>query len=145
MPFWSLLEPPEALLGGLWTPKTFKNLRFFKVFENATFLVFEGLDGSLGLILPPSWADLVPKWPPKWAQKWSKNGSKSEPKKGPEKDPKMTPKWSPKSLTSGTLFSYFWGSFSGFGPRGLKMAPGWPTRAPRWLQTGPRQGQDRPR
>ena len=29
------------------------------------FLVFEALDGSLGLILPPSWADLVPKWAPK--------------------------------------------------------------------------------
>ena len=75
-----------------------------KVFENAAFLVSEAIHGPLGLILPPSWADLVPKWPPKWAQKWSKNGSKNEPKKGPEKDPKMTPKWSPKSLRPGTLF-----------------------------------------
>ena len=87
MPLWSLLEPPEPLFRGLWTPKTLKNLLFFKVFENAVFLVFEALAGPLGLILPPPWADLVPKWPPNWAQKWSRNSSKNEPKKGPEKDP----------------------------------------------------------
>ena len=46
-----------------------KNKWFFKVFENVAFLVFEALDGPLGLILAPSWADLVPKWAPKWTQK----------------------------------------------------------------------------
>ena len=42
---------------------------FFKDFGNIAFWVFEALDGSLGLILPPSWADLVPKWAQKWTQK----------------------------------------------------------------------------
>ena len=92
MPLGSLLGPLEALLGGLWTPKTLKNQWFFKVFEDAAFWLFGALDGPLGLILPPSWADLVPKWPPKWSQKRSKIGLKNEPKKGPEKDPKITPK-----------------------------------------------------
>ena len=32
-------------------------------------MVFEALDGPLGLVLPPSWADLVPKWSPKWTPK----------------------------------------------------------------------------
>ena len=67
VPLWSLLGPPEALFGSLWTPKTLKNQWFFKVFANAAFRVFEALDGLLGRILAPSWADLVPKWPPKWA------------------------------------------------------------------------------
>ena len=57
---------------------------FFKDFGNIAFWVFEALDGSLGLILPPSWADLVGKWAPKWTQKWSKkcpkNNSKNDPK-----------------------------------------------------------------
>ena len=35
------------------------------LFENAAFRVFEALDGPLGLVLPSSWADLVPKWSPK--------------------------------------------------------------------------------
>ena len=61
MPLGSLLGPPKALLGGLWTPKTLKNFRFFKVFANPTFWVFEAIDGPLGPILAPSWADLVPK------------------------------------------------------------------------------------
>ena len=39
------------------------------LFENAAFQVFEALDGPLGLVLPPSWADLVPKWSPKWTPK----------------------------------------------------------------------------
>ena len=50
------------------------------LFENVAFLVFEALDGPLGLVLPPSWADLAPKWSPKWApkvvQKVPKKGSK---------------------------------------------------------------------
>ena len=37
MPLGSLLELLEALLGSLWTPKTMKNLWFFKVFGNAAF------------------------------------------------------------------------------------------------------------
>ena len=69
MPLGSLHGPLEPLLGGLWTPKTLKNLMLFKVFANAGFWVFEALGGPLGPILAPSWADLVPKWSPKWAPK----------------------------------------------------------------------------
>ena len=54
MPLGSLLGPPKALLGGPWTPKTFKNLQFFTLFANAAFWVFEAIDGPLGLILSPS-------------------------------------------------------------------------------------------
>ena len=64
MPLGSLLGPLEALLGGLWTPKTLKNQWFFRVFAIAAFWVFEALDGPFGPILAPSWADLVPKWGP---------------------------------------------------------------------------------
>ena len=39
------------------------------LFDNAAFGVFEALDGLLGLVLPSSWADLVPKWSPKWTPK----------------------------------------------------------------------------
>ena len=77
VPLWSLLGPPKALLEGFWTPKTLKNKLFFKVFANAAFRVFEALDGPLGLILPPSWADLVPKWAPKWFPKMLKKGTKN--------------------------------------------------------------------
>ena len=38
VPLGSLLGPPKALLGGLWTPKTSKNPRFFEVFAKASFL-----------------------------------------------------------------------------------------------------------
>ena len=55
-PSGSLLGSLEALLGGLWIPKTYKKCRFFEVFENVTFCVFAALDGSLGHILRPSWA-----------------------------------------------------------------------------------------
>ena len=51
-------EPSRASwrsLGRPLHPKTLKNLRFFKVFENAAFWLFEAPDGSLGLILPPLW------------------------------------------------------------------------------------------
>ena len=65
MPLGSLLGFPKALLGCLWTPKTLKNLKFFKVFANAGFWVFEALNGPLAPILAPSWADLVTKWSPK--------------------------------------------------------------------------------
>ena len=41
----------------------------YEVFANAGFWVLEALNGLLGLILAPSWADLVPKWSPKWAKK----------------------------------------------------------------------------
>ena len=67
-------------------PKNLKKLRFFKVFANAGFWVFEALNGPLGLILAPSWADLVPKLSPKWPQKWSK----SRPKNGPKNDPQKS-------------------------------------------------------
>ena len=140
MPLGSLLGPPKALLGGLWTPKTFKHLMFLKVFGNAAFWVFEALDGPLGLILPPSWADLVPKWVQNEPQKLSKKLLKS----GPKNDPKIYLKsanfGAPKSIGPGEFLGSFLGSFSGFWPRGLKMAPRWPKRPPRCSQRDPRQG-----
>ena len=60
--------------------KTLKNVRFCKLFANATFWVFEALNGPLGPILAPSWADLVPDWVPKWLQKLSRKCSKTGPK-----------------------------------------------------------------
>jgi hypothetical protein len=48
--------------------------------KNAAFWVFEVLDGPLGFVLPPSWADLVPKWSPKWAPKVVQDAPKSNPK-----------------------------------------------------------------
>ena len=53
---------------------------FFEVFENVTCLVFEALDGPIGLILASSWADLVPKWAPKLLQQLSKKCPKNDPK-----------------------------------------------------------------
>ena len=38
-----LLGFPEALLGGLWTPKTLKNQLFLKVFAHAGFWIFQAL------------------------------------------------------------------------------------------------------
>ena len=69
MPLGIFLGPLEALLGGIKnkTMQTFQRENHF--FEHVAFLVFEALDGPLGLVLPPSWADLVPKWAPKWAPK----------------------------------------------------------------------------
>ena len=39
-----------------------KTLGFFKVFAYAGFWILKALNASPGLILAPSWADLVPKW-----------------------------------------------------------------------------------
>ncbi len=79
MPLGSLLGPLEALLGGLKSEKC-RQSHAKATFLRCSFLVFEALDGPLGLVLFPSWADLVPKWAPKWAPKKSKKLSKSEPK-----------------------------------------------------------------
>ena len=62
-------------------PQKPKKTLFFKVFANAGFWVLEALNGPLGLILAPSWADLVPKWSPKCPPKLSKNGPKNDPQK----------------------------------------------------------------
>ena len=51
VPLGNLLGPLEALLGGLWTPKTLKKCRFVKVFGNAIFRIFDPLDGHLGILL----------------------------------------------------------------------------------------------
>ena len=42
MPLGSRLGPPKALLGGLWTPKTLKNLGFFKVFGSFGVVGWDG-------------------------------------------------------------------------------------------------------
>ena len=83
MPLGNLLGPLEALLGGLWTPKTLKNQRFFKVFGIVAFWLFEPLDGSLGLILTL----LGPIW--------SQNGPQNGPKSGPKSDKKVIQKMIP--------------------------------------------------
>ena len=57
-PLGSLLGPLEALLGGLWTPKTLKNMLLFKVFEDAAFWLFGALDGPLGHLGPSCWEHL---------------------------------------------------------------------------------------
>ena len=44
MPLGSILRRSEAVLGGLGPPKPKKTERFFKVFANAGFWVFEALD-----------------------------------------------------------------------------------------------------
>ena len=62
---WEPSWVPKALLGGLWTSKTLKNILFLKVFANPAFWVLEALDGRLGAHLGPSWAEQLPKWSPK--------------------------------------------------------------------------------
>ena len=81
VPLGSLLGPLEALLGGLKSEKMQTIQRENHFFENVAFLVFEALDGPLGLVLPPSWADLVPKWAPKLAPKWAPKVTKKSSKK----------------------------------------------------------------
>ena len=88
-------EPSRASwssLGRPLHPKALKNLRFFKVFENAAFWLFEAPDGSLGLILPPLW--------PMWSQSGPRNGSQKWSKKWSKSWLKMTPKMIRKSAKS---------------------------------------------
>ena len=96
VPLGSFLGLPKALLGGLWTSKTLKNLRFFKVFWKDTFSLLWNSWWHFGGRLGGPWADLGtkmdPKRKPKVAPKWSENCSKFDPQKGP----KTTPKWGPK-------------------------------------------------
>ena len=78
--FWVALELFPGLLGALlgllrlsWEASGPQKVWFYyrktTLFENAAFRVFAALDGRLGLVWPPSGADLVPKWSPKWAPK----------------------------------------------------------------------------
>ena len=78
--FFDVLELFRGLLGALlgllrlsWEASGPQKVWFYywktTLFENAAFQVFEALDGPLGLVLPPSWADLIPKWSPKWTPK----------------------------------------------------------------------------
>ena len=55
MPLGSLLGPLEVLLGGLKSEKMQTVPRENHFFENVALLVFEALDGPLGLILLPLW------------------------------------------------------------------------------------------
>ena len=84
--FGCLLGAFSGLLRFSWKPldpKTLKNCRFFKVFENAAFWLFEAPDGSLGLILPPLW--------PIWSQY----------------DPHISPKTSQKAHPNLSIFFVF--------------------------------------
>ena len=67
VPLGSLLGPLEALLGGLKSEKMQTVQRENHFFENVALLVFEALDGPLGLILLPLW--LI----------WSENGLQNGP------------------------------------------------------------------
>ena len=102
---------------------------FFKVFEDTYFLLFEALHGPLGLILPPSRADLVPKWAPKLP----KSGPKSYPKVVQQMTSKITqkiqnlgPKMGPEMAKDGDRHNHLGGVLEAFGPkmrpRYLKMA-----------------------
>ena len=71
---------------------------FFEVFENVTFWVFAALDGPLGHILPPSWADLVPKWTPKCDPKVVQNVIKFWVKNDTKNEQKFTKKLGPNSV-----------------------------------------------
>ena len=77
VPLGSLLGPLEALLGGLKSEKMQTVQRENHFFENVAFLVFEALDGPLGLILPPLW--------PIWSQNGPQNDSQKCSKKEPTK------------------------------------------------------------
>ena len=79
VPLGSLLGLFEAVLGGLGPQKPKKHNVFFEVFAHVGFGVFEALNGSLGLILAPSWADLAPKWPPKLPKKNPNTCPKNDP------------------------------------------------------------------
>ena len=96
--------------------KMFKNCRFHNVSENAAFWDCEALDGHLGLILPPLWADLVPtcvqNGPQHWSKKLSTSGPEDDTKnwpnkysfRAPEMGPKIGPEWGPKVFFCGTTF-----------------------------------------
>ena len=78
--FFEVLGVFRGLLGAVlgfprlsWEASGSQKVSFYywktTLFENAAFQVFEALDGPLGFVLPPSWADLIPKWSPKWIPK----------------------------------------------------------------------------
>ena len=85
MPLGSLLGLLEVLLGGLKSEKMQTVQRENHFFENIALLVFEALDGPLGLILLPLW--LI----------WSENGLQNGPQKWSKKRPKSDPKSDPKN------------------------------------------------
>ena len=105
MPLGSLLEPPLALLGGLRTSKTRKNISFFLLFANPGFWVLGALEGSLGLILPP----LGPIW------------SQSGPQNVAQIGPKTIHKIIKKNIICWTTFGTILGSI--LGSLGLSWAP----------------------
>ena len=71
VPLGSLLGLPKALLGCLWTPKTFKTLGFLRCLQMQVF-------GSLKL----SMAVLGLSWP--LGPIWSQNGPQNSPQNGPQ-------------------------------------------------------------
>ena len=137
LPFGSLEGPLEAVLGGLRTPKTLKNTMFFQGFSQVNVLapldLFVGLRG-------PSWHARGRFGSQNGPQKGPRNCTKIVQKRSLKKVPKWTQKWSPKAIKFSGFLGSVLGSFSGFWPRGLKMTPRCPERAPRWSQTGPKQG-----
>ena len=106
MPPGSLLGPLEALLEGLWIPKTLKNycfLRFLKMQIFCSLKLFTALLGSSCPLLGPIWSQNglqnCPKVVKKVTQKWFNKLPKSYQTKYPKNtkqmkmlDPKMSPK-----------------------------------------------------
>ena len=88
---------------------------FFKVFGNAAFWLFEPIHSPLGLILAPSWADLVPKWAPNGPKGGPKSVQKLVQKLTPKNTKKkqiLSPKMEPKNAKMATLgCGYFWTGF----------------------------------
>ena len=104
---------------------------FFQVFANAGFWVFEALGGPLGLILAPSWADLVPKWSPKWLPKRS---TKSGPKNDPKNDPKKSDFQANFGPQNGPKMGHFGGAAARAEPAGALLKALVFKMAPRWLK-----------
>ena len=135
--FLQILEVLRCFLGAILALRrlSWKGLWSF-------FCYFRALDGPLGPILAPSWADLVPKWGPKIAPKVVQKVPKIDSKKMTPKntrhepilDPKMGPRISPKSAQDG--------------PRWFKTAqdhPSSPKTIQDSLQAAPRRPKTRPK
>ena len=133
VPLGGLLGPLEALLGGLKSEKMQTVQRENHFFENVAFLVFEALDGPLGLMLPSLWPI------------WSENGSQNGPQKGSKKWPKSEPKNDPKNtkkvqilgvqhgsmLTKNRSYRSDLGNVSSWTGQLEIQVPRWPQRQPK--------------
>ena len=126
-PYWA----SWGSLGRPLDPKTYKNSKFFKVFEKALWSSWWPSWAHLG----PSWADMVLKWAPKWVpkvfqtviKKFSKNDPKNEPILGPILGPKNSQNLDRLLKAFSTVFlifvSFFWGFGALWVPLGSFLGP----------------------